>query len=119
MARILLADDEAAGRDFARATLEAAGHQVSAADNGADALAMLSSSVFDLLISDIQMPEMDGLTLAERALRKDPALRIVLMSGYADGFAKAESLRPRLRAVLAKPVSPAELKAAVVRALAG
>jgi two-component system, cell cycle response regulator CpdR len=118
MARILLADDEAAGRDLARATLVADGHNVSVADNGADALMMLKAGGYDLLVSDIQMPEMDGLTLAEKALATLPQLRVILMSGYADGFAKAESLKPRLSAVLAKPVSPADLKKAVAGALA-
>lgn len=118
MARILLADDETAGRDLARATLAADGHQVDVADNGADALKMLTAGGFDLLVTDIQMPEMDGLTLAERAMAALPGLRVVLMSGYADGFAKAEALKPRLKAVLAKPVSPADLKKAVAGALA-
>jgi two-component system, cell cycle response regulator CpdR len=118
MARILLADDEPTGRDLARAILAADGHQISVADNGADALQMLSTGQFDLLVSDIQMPEMDGLTLAEKALSILPGLRVILMSGYAEGFAKAETLKPRLRAVLAKPVSPADLRKAVTGALA-
>jgi CheY-like chemotaxis protein len=118
MARILIADDEAAGRDMTRAMLEAAGHNVACADNGVDALAALTAESFDLMISDIQMPEMDGLTLATKALALKPSLRIILMSGYADGFAKAEALKPRLKAVLAKPVAPADLKAAVSAALA-
>jgi two-component system, cell cycle response regulator CpdR len=118
MARILLADDEPTGRDLARATLAADGHQVSVADNGVDALQLLTASPFDLLLSDIQMPEMDGLTLAAKAMAALPDLRVVLMSGYADGFAKAEALKPRLRAVLAKPVSPADLRKAVASALA-
>jgi two-component system, cell cycle response regulator CpdR len=118
MARILIADDEVSGRDLTRAMLEAAGHAVACADNGADALAALTAGPFDLLISDIQMPEMDGLTLAAKALEQRPSLRVILMSGYADGFAKAEALKPRLRAVLAKPVAAADLKAAVAAALA-
>jgi two-component system, cell cycle response regulator CpdR len=118
MARILLADDETAARDLVRASLAADGHQVTTADNGAEALALLRAGAFDLLLSDIQMPEMDGLTLAETALAAYPALRVILMSGHAGGFQKAETLRPKLKAVLAKPVSPHDLRAAIASALA-
>jgi two-component system, cell cycle response regulator CpdR len=117
MARILLADDETAARDLVRASLVADGHQVTSADNGAEALVLLGASHFDLLLSDIQMPEMDGLTLAEAALAANPDLRVVLMSGHAQGFQKAENLKPRLKAVLAKPISPSDLKMAVAAAL--
>jgi two-component system, cell cycle response regulator CpdR len=119
MARILLADDETAARDLVRATLVADGHVVTSADDGAEALAKLTAApgTFDLLLSDIQMPVMDGLTLAQSAIAAHPNLRVVLMSGFADGFQKAEQLKPRLSAVLSKPVSPADLRAAILAAL--
>jgi two-component system, cell cycle response regulator CpdR len=119
MARILLADDETGARDLIQATLVADGHSVTSADDGGEAMAHLAAAAggFDLLISDIQMPVLDGLSLAQRAMAIHPGLRVVLMSGYAEGFQKAEQLKPRLSAVLSKPVSPADLRAAIAAAL--
>jgi two-component system, cell cycle response regulator CpdR len=119
MARILLADDETVARELIRGTLVADGHTVASADDGSEALAKLTAApnTFDLLLSDIQMPIMDGLTLAQTAMAAHPALKVILMSGFADGFQKAEQLKPRLSAVLSKPVSPADLRLAVAQAL--
>ncbi len=115
MARILLADDDSAMRSALEASLSADGHQVVSADNGADALMILSAAPqkFQALISDVQMPELDGFALAERAFALSPTLRVVLMSGFADGFKQAEALKPRLAAMLAKPVSRDALRAAL------
>ena len=83
MARILLADDDTAMRSALEASLAADGHQVVSADNGADALMILTASPqkFQALISDVQMPELDGFALAEKAFALSPNLRVVLMSG--------------------------------------
>lgn len=115
MARILLADDDDAMRNMLAASLQADGHQVVSADNGADALAHLAagSSGFQALISDVQMPELDGFALAEKALALNPSLRVVLMSGFADGFKQGDALKPRLAAMLTKPVSRDALMAAL------
>ena len=119
MARILLADDDTAVRNALEATLTADGHQVISADNGADALMILSAGPqsFHVLISDVQMPELDGFALAEKALTLNPSLAVVLMSGYAEGFRKADALKPRLAAILTKPVSRDDLRAALAAAL--
>lgn len=119
MARILLADDDAAMRNALEASLVADGHQVVSADNGADALMILTAGPqsFRVLISDVQMPELDGFALAEKALALNPSLRVILMSGYAEGFKKAENLKPRLAAVLTKPVSRDDLRSALAAAL--
>jgi two-component system, cell cycle response regulator CpdR len=118
MARILLADDDSAMRNALEASLIADGHQVVSADNGADAHAILAAGPqkFHVLISDVQMPEMDGFQLAEKALAMSPSLRIVLMSGFADGFKQGEALKPRLAAMLTKPVSREALRAAIAGA---
>jgi two-component system, cell cycle response regulator CpdR len=116
MARILLADDDSAMRNALEASLAADGHQVVSADNGADALMILTASPqkFQALISDVQMPELDGFALAEKAFALSPTLRVVLMSGFADGFKQGEALKPRLAAMLSKPVSRDALRAALV-----
>jgi two-component system, cell cycle response regulator CpdR len=121
MARILLADDEAFTRDLVQKALTADGHHVVTAEDGADALAALKADPagFDLLLSDIQMPIMDGFSLAEQATALSPTLALILMSGFADGFQRADALKPRLTAVLTKPVALDALRAAVRTALGG
>jgi two-component system, cell cycle response regulator CpdR len=115
MARILLADDDTAIRSALETSLMADGHQVVSADNGADAYAILAAGPqkFQVLISDVQMPELDGFQLAEKALALSPNLRVVLMSGFADGFKQGEALKARLAAMLTKPVSRDALRAAI------
>ena len=85
MARILLADDEAATRDFVKRSLEQDSHAITTATEGAEALAILSADpkAFDLLITDYQMPAMDGLSLAEKVSKLCPGLPILLMSGFS------------------------------------
>jgi two-component system, cell cycle response regulator CpdR len=116
MARVLLADDDASARDLMARTLSADGHQVATADNGAEALAKLAGG-FDVLLTDVEMPEMDGLALATAALATHPGLRVILMSGHASGLEKAAPLKDRLAARLTKPIAPETLRAAVTNAL--
>lgn len=116
MARILLVDDDIAARDLIARTLLVDGHAVTTADNGAEALARLSAG-FDLVLTDVQMPEVDGLQFAAQALSSHPGLKIVLMSGLAGGFDKAAHLTPCLAGTLTKPMSPDQLRAAVRSAL--
>lgn len=84
--RILLVDDDSEVRNVAAAMLEFAGHQVRSADNGVEALRWYEQdpASVDLLITDIKMPEMDGVTLARRIHARDPDLPIILISGNAD-----------------------------------
>lgn len=72
--RILLAEDSITSRTLLKNILEMAGHEVDVAVDGAQALAKLREAAFDLLVSDIEMPQMDGIALTE-AVRSDPALR--------------------------------------------
>lgn len=121
MARILLADDEAASRDIAARALEGEGHQVACAQDGQDALDQLTgaSPPFDLLISDVQMPVLDGLGLTEQALAQFASLKVLLVSGFAGGIERADSMRgPRLRTFM-KPFTLDGLKAEVRALLKG
>jgi CheY-like chemotaxis protein len=120
MARILLADDDTAGRDLAARALEADGHQVARAGDGQDALDQLTAAKapFDLLISDVEMPVLDGIALAERVLNGSKSIKVLLISGFASGIERAEAMRgPRLQALL-KPITLDVLKGQV-RALVG
>ena len=119
MARILLADDEAATRELLKRALSSDGHDIIVAEDGQEALDHLqkSSGSFDLLISDVQMPVLDGISLAEKALAGTPKLPIILMSAHADGFARGDALRPHLKAMLTKPFTLEQIRATVKAAL--
>jgi signal transduction histidine kinase/DNA-binding response OmpR family regulator len=111
--RILLVDDDGQVRSTAAAMLEEMGHTVIVADSGSEALRLLGGGdTVDLLLADHAMPGMTGSELATRATAERPALRVLLMTGYADAAAL-----PDLALVLRKPFAFAELAEAVRRAL--
>jgi len=119
MARILIADDEEAIRNLVGRALKQDGHDVMTANDGAEALDALvrEKSGFDLLLTDIRMPMMDGIALALAAARDHPAVTILLMTGYADQRERAYGLEALIQDVLTKPFSLAALRAAVNKAL--
>src|SRR5690606_23727169 len=84
MARILVAEDEQTVRELMTRALAQDGHDVEAVPDGATALEKLAAAEpFELLLSDIHMPVMDGIALAMSAARDYPQVAIVLMTGYA------------------------------------
>jgi CheY-like chemotaxis protein len=120
MARILIAEDEEALRDLVRRALMDAEHSVTTAADGGEALDILCNEdgAFDLLLTDIKMPVMDGIALALAAARDFPKVTILLMTGYADQRERANGLDALIHGVIAKPFSLAEIKAEVAAALA-
>ncbi len=116
MARILLVDDEEPIRAFLKRGLEVDGHAVTTAGDGADGLDRLvaEKGAFDLLLTDIRMPMMDGIALALAAKRDYPDLIILLMTGFADQRERAKGLQAIVADVLTKPFSLAEMRATVV-----
>ena len=119
MARILLADDDAATRDLVQRALAIDGHAVTPTTDGTEALEKLQENPagFDLLISDVQMPAMDGIALAEQGLAIAPGLRVILMSGFVGELDRAGHLKGRLSHVITKPFSLDEIRSAVRGAL--
>ena len=118
MARILLVDDEEPIRGFLKRGLEIDGHTVVTAEDGSDGLERLSEGEFDLLLTDIRMPLMDGIALALAAKRDFPDLTILLMTGFADQRERAKGLDAIVADVLTKPFSLADLRSTVTRTLA-
>jgi len=119
MARIMVAEDESSVRTLLVRAFAQDGHEVESAPDGAAALDHLAKSApFDLLLSDIQMPLMDGIALALAAKRDHPALTILLMTGYTDQRERAQSLRALIHDIVQKPFTVAEIRAVVTAALA-
>jgi two-component system, cell cycle response regulator CpdR len=117
VARILLAEDDEAVSAFVLRALEHRGHQVTAVPDGLAALAALEAASFDLLLTDIVMPGMDGIALALKVGRDRPRMRILLMSGYAHERQRAHNLEALIHKVLPKPFTLAEICEAVEEAL--
>jgi CheY-like chemotaxis protein len=115
MANILLADDDAANLDLVRRTLAADGHAVTTATDGSEALEALQAagSAVALLVADIDMPGLDGITLAEQARATRPGLRILLMSGFADQLDRAKALESSGIRTLSKPFTLEQIRGAV------
>jgi CheY-like chemotaxis protein len=115
MARILLAEDDAATRDLVQRALEMEGHTVIVTQDGAEALERLQGAGgrIDLLISDVQMPGVDGIALVEKGLVASPGLRVILMSGYAGELERAHHLKPSISRVISKPFSLEQMRATV------
>jgi CheY-like chemotaxis protein len=120
MARILIAEDEEVLSALCARALAGDGHEVKTACDGTDALDVLvrDNGRFDLLLTDIRMPIMDGIALALAAARDYPDLTILLMTGYADQRERAHGLEAIIHDVIAKPFSVPVLRAAVNEALA-
>ena len=103
MIRILLAEDDKVMREYLTRALERSGYAVSAVDRGTDAIPLLESERFDLLLTDIVMPEMDGIELARRATEIDPDLKVMFITGFAAVALNPDSKAPRDAKVLSKP----------------
>jgi two-component system cell cycle response regulator CpdR len=119
MARILVAEDERAVREFVRRALAHEGHDVTLVEDGLQALDVLQGEAFDLLLTDIVMPAMDGIALALKVARDKPDMKILLMSGYAAERQRAHNLDELIHRVIAKPFTLREICAAVEDTLAG
>jgi two-component system, cell cycle response regulator CpdR len=120
MARVLLAEDEDAVRALVRRALEMDGHAVTEAEDGGIALDMMNAEqgAFDLLLSDIRMPMMDGIALALAVARDHPQVPILLMTGYAEQRERANGLDSLIDDVISKPFSLADIRSIVARTLA-
>lgn len=118
MARILVAEDEEAVREFVTRALTHAGHQVVAVGDGLRALDALAAAPYDLLVTDIVMPGMDGIALALKVSKDWPNLTLLLMTGYAAERQRAHNLEALIHKVIAKPFSLAEFLSTVDEALA-
>jgi two-component system, cell cycle response regulator CpdR len=119
MARILITEDEDSLRSFVARALRLDGHETHEAADGAEGLEKLAEGPYDLLLSDIRMPVMDGIELAHRASSDFPDMKILLMTGYAEQRERADDLALKIVDVVSKPFALPDIRSAVARALAG
>jgi two-component system cell cycle response regulator CpdR len=103
MSKILLAEDDTDMRRFLVKALQNAGFDVTSYDNGLSAYQRLREEPFELLLTDIVMPEMDGIELARRAAELDPDIKIMFITGFAAVALNADSTAPKHAKVLSKP----------------
>jgi two-component system cell cycle response regulator CpdR len=102
MIRILLAEDDDAMRQYLSRALEKSGYSVVAVDRGTAAVPLIEAEHFDLLLTDIVMPEMDGIELAQHAATVAPDMRVMFITGFAAVTLKAGKAVPQAK-VLSKP----------------
>lgn len=117
MARILVVEDEESVRDFVNRVLTMHGHSVLIASDGAEAVDLMGSHHFDLLLSDIAMPMMDGISLALKVRATRPHVPILLMTGFADERQRAHNLSLLIEGLITKPFNMDQLLGAVNKAL--
>jgi len=117
MSRILVAEDDKAVREFVARALRHSGHEVVTADDGLDALARIDKEEFDLLITDIVMPGLDGIALALKLSKDRPELPILMMTGYAAERQRAHNLDALIHRVVSKPFTLQQICEAAEEAL--
>ena len=121
MARILLVEDDDSVRAFTARALGVDGHEVETAEDGEIGLSILSDEPggFDLVLSDIRMPVMDGIALATATADLVPSMPILMMTGYAEQRERAEPLMRIVVDVVDKPFTLPQIRQAVSDALVG
>jgi len=115
MATILLADDDAAVRELVKRALTVDGHTVLVTQDGTEALEVFSANAatVDVLVSDVDMPGLDGVSLAMKAQKAKPAIAVVLMSGFSDQLDRAKDLTQTRLTSITKPFTLDQIKQAV------
>ena len=102
MVRILLAEDDQSMREYLQRALQRVGYEVEAVGCGTEAVPLLQPGRFDLLLTDIVMPEMDGIELAQKASAIDPAIRVMFITGFAAVALQGGRTAPEAK-LLSKP----------------
>ena len=117
MTRILLAEDETAMREYLTRALEKSGYDVVAVDRGTDAVPLLETEHFDLLLTDIVMPELDGIELARHCSKVSPQTEVMFITGFSGVALRAGESMPNAK-ILSKPFHLRDLVLEVERLFA-
>jgi len=115
--RILVVDDEQAVRDLLSKTLTMADYDVDSADDGPSAIEKMRAVEYDLLITDLKMPGMDGLSVIREARKLIADLRVIIITGYSTEASAIEAINLGVSGYLTKPFRLPRILAAAARAL--
>lgn len=115
--RILVVDDEPVVNESCRRILSARGFAVETTESGRDGLSRAARQDFDLVITDLRMPDLDGMDLVRQIRRERPHTAIVVITGYGTVPSAVEAVRLGVADYIEKPFTPAELADAVTKAL--
>lgn len=116
-ARILVVDDEPGMRDMLSFELSAHGYQVVTAENGMEALEQFKRQAFDLVISDLKMPKMDGMALLDELTKVDPSIEVIMATGFGTVETAVEAMKKGAYGFIQKPFNLDEAYALIERAL--
>jgi two-component system OmpR family response regulator len=116
---LLIVEDDSEMRDLLRKVLEKEGYRVSGAADGREALASLSQAAFDLVVTDMLMPEDGGLELLQAIRETHPTLPVIIITAFGDWGSYSRALELGAAAFISKPLKMAELVGAIHTALAG
>jgi len=119
LAAILIAEDDKGVREFVSRALERDGHHIIAVSDGTEALEVLTEGGFDLLLTDIVMPEMDGIALALKVAKDYPKLKVLMMTGYAHEQQRVYNLEILIHDVVPKPFTLQQIREAARQVLDG
>jgi len=114
MIRILLAEDDTSMREYLQRSLTRVGYDVDAVGCGTEAIPLLEAGRYDLLLTDIVMPEMDGIELAQKASAIDAAIKVMFITGFAAVALQSGRTTPEAK-LLSKPFHLKDLVAEVDR----
>ena len=114
MARILLAEDDTSMREYLQRALQRVGYEFDAVGCGTEAIPLLEAGRYELLLTDIVMPEMDGIELAQKASAMDPEIRVMFITGFAAVALQSGRAAPEAK-MLSKPFHLKDLVAEVDR----
>lgn len=115
---VLVADDEPSVRQFVERALNYAGYAVTVVPDGNAALEALGKRSYDLLLTDIVMPDLDGIALSLKVSKDFPKTKILMMSGYANQRQRAHNLDFLAHEVISKPFTLEEITKRIATALA-
>ncbi|MDD5286338.1 MAG: response regulator, partial [Desulfuromonadaceae bacterium] len=117
MDRILLVEADRFFREMFIALLDAEGYEVDSASSGLDGLAMLASTHYGLVITDLVTPDISGLEILARVRESDPTIDVIMVTGNANMESAIFALKHGARDYLIKPVNPDEFKHSVAQCL--
>ena len=117
MNRILVVDDEKSMRDFLSIMLKKEGYEVVTAENGGDALKTVQGEIFDLVISDVKMPELDGIDVLKAVKEVSPETVVIMITAFATTETAVEAMKLGAYDYIIKPFKVDELKLIIKKAL--